>query len=54
MHIISFSTEDSGWRVPRMEMLLIANGNDTGYPLQMEVLIEGIGGLGNPVINETG
>lgn len=38
MHIISFSTEDSDWKVPRMGFLLLVKGLDTGYRLDCEKL----------------
>src|SRR6185503_20536017 len=38
MHIISFSTKDTDWRVPRLGLLLHANGQDTGYRLDCEKL----------------
>lgn len=38
MQIISFSTEDSEWRSPRMGILLVAGGHDTGYRLDCEKL----------------
>ena len=40
MHIISFSTEDTNWRSPRMGILLHANGHDTGYRLDCEKLFD--------------
>jgi len=40
MHIISFSTEESDWKIPRMGILLIANGHDTGYRLDCEKLFD--------------
>ena len=38
MRIIAFSTEESDWKIPRMGILLIANGLDTGYRLDCEKL----------------
>src|SRR5215212_2630433 len=38
MHIISFSTEESDWRVPRMGMILHVDDVDTGYRLDCEKL----------------
>ena len=38
MQIISFSTEDTDFRSPRMGILLHANGQDTGYRLDCEKL----------------
>jgi 2-keto-4-pentenoate hydratase/2-oxohepta-3-ene-1,7-dioic acid hydratase in catechol pathway len=40
MHIISFSTQDTNWRSPRMGILLHANGYDTGYRLDCEKLFD--------------
>jgi 2-keto-4-pentenoate hydratase/2-oxohepta-3-ene-1,7-dioic acid hydratase in catechol pathway len=40
MHIISFSTEDTNWRSPRMGILLHANPHDTGYRLDCEKLFD--------------
>ena len=40
MHIISFSTEDSDWKSPRVGFLLDVNGRDTGYRLDCEKLFE--------------
>ena len=40
MRIISFSTEESDWKLPRMGILLIANGHDTGYRLDCEKLFD--------------
>jgi 2-keto-4-pentenoate hydratase/2-oxohepta-3-ene-1,7-dioic acid hydratase in catechol pathway len=40
MYIISFSTEDTEWRSPRMGILLHANGHDTGYRLDCEKLFD--------------
>jgi 2-keto-4-pentenoate hydratase/2-oxohepta-3-ene-1,7-dioic acid hydratase in catechol pathway len=40
MHIISFSTEDTDWRSPRMGILLHAGGHDTGYRLDCEKLFD--------------
>ena len=38
MHIISFSTEESNWRRPRMGMILHVDNHDTGYRLDCEKL----------------
>ncbi|HKG47790.1 MAG TPA: fumarylacetoacetate hydrolase family protein [Pyrinomonadaceae bacterium] len=38
MHIISFATEETGWRVPRMGMILHIDGRDTGYRLDCNKL----------------
>jgi 2-keto-4-pentenoate hydratase/2-oxohepta-3-ene-1,7-dioic acid hydratase in catechol pathway len=40
MQIISFSTEDSDWQAPRMGILLVVNGRDTGYRLDCEKLFD--------------
>ena len=40
MDIISFATEDSNWRSPRMGIILHARGHDTGYRLDCEKLFE--------------
>src|ERR1700741_2877624 len=39
MHIISFATEDSNWRSPRMGIILHAGDRDTGYRLDCEKLV---------------
>ena len=38
MHIISFSTEESDWKLPRLGILLHVNGFDSGYRLDCEKL----------------
>lgn len=38
MHIISFATEDTNWRVPRMGFILHVGERDTGYRLDCEKL----------------
>lgn len=40
MHIISFATEDSDWRAPRMGILLRVGDRDTGYRLDCEKLFD--------------
>ena len=40
MHIISFATEDSNWRLPRVGFILHAGERDTGYRLDCEKLFE--------------
>jgi 2-keto-4-pentenoate hydratase/2-oxohepta-3-ene-1,7-dioic acid hydratase in catechol pathway len=40
MHIISFATEDTNWRSPRMGIILHARGHDTGYRLDCEKLFD--------------
>src|SRR6185503_17785852 len=38
MHIISFATEDSDWRKPRLGIILNKDDRDTGYRLDCEKL----------------
>ena len=40
MHIISFSTEESDWKIPRIGFLLVVNGQDSGYRLDCEKLFD--------------
>jgi 2-keto-4-pentenoate hydratase/2-oxohepta-3-ene-1,7-dioic acid hydratase in catechol pathway len=40
MHIISFSTEESDYKLPRIGFLLKVNGFDSGYRLDCEKLFE--------------
>src|SRR5215208_570484 len=40
MHIISFSTEDTNWRSPRMGFILHVADRDTGYRLDCEKLFD--------------
>ena len=40
MRIISFSTEESDWKSPRMGILLVVNGHDSGYRLDCEKLFD--------------
>ena len=40
MQIISFATEDSEWRSPRMGIILQAGDHDTGYRLDCEKLFD--------------
>lgn len=40
MHIISFSTEDTNWRTPRMGFILHTGERDTGYRLDCEKLFD--------------
>src|ERR1700752_1982239 len=40
MHIISFATEDSNWRSPRMGIILQVGDRDTGYRLDCEKLFD--------------
>lgn len=38
MHIISFATKETEWRVPRFGIILEVDGQDTGYRLDCETL----------------
>lgn len=40
MHIISFSTEESDWKIPRIGFLLVVNGHDSGFRLDCEKLFD--------------
>ena len=40
MRIIAFSTEESEWKSPRMGILLVVNGHDSGYRLDCEKLFD--------------
>ena len=40
MRIISFATEETDWKYPRMGIILNANGSDTGHRLDCEKLFE--------------
>ena len=40
MHIISFATRETDWRIPRMGMILHVGDRDTGYRLDCEKLFE--------------
>ncbi len=40
MHIISFATEETNWRVPRVGFLLHVGDRDTGYRLDCEKLFD--------------
>jgi 2-keto-4-pentenoate hydratase/2-oxohepta-3-ene-1,7-dioic acid hydratase in catechol pathway len=40
MHIISFATEETNWRSPRMGIILHVEGHDTGYRLDCEKLFD--------------
>ena len=40
MHIISFATEDSNWRSPRIGIILKVGDRDTGYRLDCEKLFD--------------
>jgi 2-keto-4-pentenoate hydratase/2-oxohepta-3-ene-1,7-dioic acid hydratase in catechol pathway len=40
MHIISFATEESNWRTPRVGFLLHVGDRDTGYRLDCEKLFD--------------
>jgi 2-keto-4-pentenoate hydratase/2-oxohepta-3-ene-1,7-dioic acid hydratase in catechol pathway len=49
MQIISFSTEDSNWKTPRMGIILESNRNDLGYRLDCEKLFEPSDRPSNPL-----
>lgn len=49
MHIISFATEDTNWRSPRMGIILHARGHDTGYRLDCEKLFDKAERPANPL-----
>ena len=49
MHIIAFSTEESDWKIPRMGILLIVNGHDSGYRLDCEKLFDKVDRPSNPL-----
>ena len=40
MHIISFATRETDWRIPRMGMILHVGDRDTGYRLDCEKLFD--------------
>ena len=49
MRIISFSTEESGWKIPRIGFLLVVNGQDSGYRLDCEKLFDQADRPSNPL-----
>lgn len=49
MHIISFSTEESDWKVPRMGIILHVGERDTGFRLDCEKLFEPAQRPANPL-----
>jgi 2-keto-4-pentenoate hydratase/2-oxohepta-3-ene-1,7-dioic acid hydratase in catechol pathway len=49
MHIISFATEDSNWREPRMGIILHVGDRDTGYRLDCEKLFDKADRPANPL-----
>ena len=49
MRIIFFSTEESDGKLPRMGILLVANGQDTGYRLDCEKLFDKAERPANPL-----
>jgi 2-keto-4-pentenoate hydratase/2-oxohepta-3-ene-1,7-dioic acid hydratase in catechol pathway len=49
MHIISFATEDSDWRAPRMGIILHVGDRDTGYRLDCEKLFDKADRPANPL-----
>ncbi|HEX3866567.1 MAG TPA: fumarylacetoacetate hydrolase family protein [Gemmatimonadaceae bacterium] len=40
MQIISFATAESDWKVPRMGIIVMSNGQDSGYRLDCEKLFD--------------
>ena len=50
MRIISFGTEDSAWSAPRMGILLVVNGHDSGYRLDCEKLFDKPDRPSNPIV----
>ena len=49
MHIISFATEESNWRTPRMGIILHVRGEDSGYRLDCEKLFDKAERPSNPL-----
>jgi acylpyruvate hydrolase len=49
MHIISFATEESDWKLPRMGIILHVNGHDSGYRLDCEKLFDKADRPANPL-----
>jgi 2-keto-4-pentenoate hydratase/2-oxohepta-3-ene-1,7-dioic acid hydratase in catechol pathway len=49
MQIISFSTQESDWKTPRMGIILESSGNDLGYRLDCEKLFESADRPSNPL-----
>lgn len=49
MHIISFATEESNWRTPRMGIILHSGDRDTGYRLDCEKLFVAADRPSNPL-----
>jgi 2-keto-4-pentenoate hydratase/2-oxohepta-3-ene-1,7-dioic acid hydratase in catechol pathway len=49
MHIISFSTEESDWKIPRIGFLLTVEGQDSGYRLDCEKLFDKADRPSNPL-----
>ena len=49
MHIISFATEDTNWRTPRMGIILHVGDHDTGYRLDCEKLFDKAERPANPL-----
>ena len=49
MRIISFATEESEWKSPRMGIILNVNGRDSGHRLDCEKLFEPADRPANPL-----
>ena len=49
MHIISFTTEDTNWKSPRMGIILHTANGDTGYRLDCEKLFDSADRPANPL-----
>lgn len=49
MHIISFATQDTNWRSPRLGIILHVRGDDTGYRLDCEKLFDKAERPANPL-----
>jgi 2-keto-4-pentenoate hydratase/2-oxohepta-3-ene-1,7-dioic acid hydratase in catechol pathway len=49
MHIISFATQESEWKTPRIGFLLHVNGHDSGYRLDCEKLFAKADRPSNPL-----
>lgn len=49
MNIISFATEESDWKTPRVGIILSHAGRDTGYRLDCERLFDTAGHPSNPL-----
>ena len=49
MQIISFATQETDWKSPRMGIILRTNGVDSGYRLDCETLFEPAERPSNPL-----